>query len=267
MDDLPLGRRAAAPTTYDRSVLRGIERAPARRAIGIGEPLPFLGTDVWRGYELSWLMPSGLPRAGILSMHVPCDSPAMVESKSLKLYLNAFAQTVFESRADVAATIRADVSQRLGADVEATVLSASELGTATDYGNYCLDELAVTIERYQPDPGLLAAKAEQGADAVHTHLFRTLCPVTGQPDWGSIAISWRGRLLDRRRLLTYLVSFREEASFHENVTERIFVDVARATVATELTVDARFLRRGGVDINPFRSTRHATAPAIRLYRQ
>lgn len=267
MNDLPLGKRVVAPTTLDPSVLRRIERAPARRALGIGDALPFLGEDVWHSYELSWLLPTGLPRVGILTLRVPCDSPAIVESKSLKLYLNAFAQTAFESGFDVAAAIQADLTRLLDAEVNAAVHSAAELAAPTDFGSDCLDDLTLATECYRPDLTLLEAKPEEGADAVHTHLFRSVCPVTGQPDWGSIAVSWRGRLLDRRSLLAYLVSFRQHASFHENIVERLFVDITQAAAASELTIDARFLRRGGIDINPFRSTRQATAPAIRLYRQ
>ena len=267
MDDLPLGKRVVAPRTYDPSVLRGIRRAEGRRESGIVRTLPFVGEDVWRGYELSWLQPSGVPRNGVLTLRVPCESPAMVESKSLKLYLNAFSQTTFASADEVAATIRTDVAELLGADVAATVRRADELAALGEFGGYCLDEIAVTIGGYRPDRGLLTATGESGSDAVHTHLFRTLCPVTGQPDWGSIAIEWRGRLLRRPRLLAYLIAFRQQESFHEHVVERIFVEVAQATAATQLTVDARFLRRGGIDINPFRSTHRAAAPALRLPRQ
>ena len=268
MDDLPLGQRVDWPAAYDASVLRAIERAPARAEIGIADAvaLPFVGEDLWRGYELSWLKPTGVPCNGVLTMRVPAESPAMVESKSLKLYLNSFAQTAFDSGDDVAAVIGADMSALLGATVRAAVLPATR-GELADFGHYCLDELTVAIKDYLPNPDLLRPAAGQGADAVHTHLFRSVCPVTGQPDWGSIALSWRGRLLRRESLLAYLVSFRQHASFHENVVERIFVEVGQATAASELTVDARFLRRGGIDINPFRSTRAAAAPSIRLHRQ
>ena len=136
-----------------------------------------------------------------------------------------------------------------------------------DFASFCLDDLPGFVERYERAPELLAASDERGADAVHTHLFRTLCPITGQPDWGSVRVDYRGRLLDRTGLLRYLVSYRNAADFHEVVAERIFVDILDAADATELTVDARYLRRGGIDINPFRSTNLAEAPAIRLRRQ
>ena len=248
------------PTRYDPSVLRAIDRAPARQRIGVEAALPFVGEDVWNGYELSWLSPSGLPRIGLLTLRVPCDSPATVESKSLKLYLNSFAQTTFARREDVADAIAADLADLVGGRVAADVRTASAT-TLTDFESFCLDELKPSAN------AALAATAKRGADAVHTHLFRSVCPISGQPDWGSVQIAWRGRRLERRRAFAYLLSYRFEASFHEDVIEHIFVDWLHATEASEPTVDGRFLRRGGIDINPFRSTGRRRAPAIRLPRQ
>ena len=259
--DLPLGKTVAYPTRYDPSVLRAIERAPARRRIGIDAELPFLGEDVWNGYELSWLLPSGLPRIGVLTLRIPCDSPATVESKSLKLYLNSFAQTTFARREDVADVIAADLTGIVGCRIAADIGPATATA-ATDFESFCLDD-----EQPCAITPTLAATANDSADAVHTHLFRSVCPITGQPDWGSVQIAWRGCRIERPSLLAYLLSYRTEASFHEDVIERIFVDMLRAAAAAELTVHGRFLRRGGIDINPFRSTRQRQAPLIRLPRQ
>ncbi len=260
MSDLPLGRHVAYPTHYDPSVLRPIDRAPARRRLGI-DTLPFFGEDVWNGYELSWLSPSGLPRVGVLTLRVPCRSAATVESKSLKLYLNSFAQTAFAGRDDVADTIAADLAGIVRCRIAAGI-AASTATACTDFESFCLDDT-------QPCPAepTLTATDDPGADAVHTHLFRSVCPITGQPDWGSVQIAWHGRGIERPRLLAYLLSYRNEASFHEDAVERIFVDVLEAAQATELTVHGRFLRRGGIDINPYRSTSHRPAPLIRLPRQ
>ena len=264
-DDLPLGKPTVYPTRYDASVLRGIERAVQRREIGLDGDLPFLGEDLWNAYELTWLGAAGLPRIGVLTLRVPCESPAMVESKSLKLYLGSFAQTPFADVAEVTATIERDVSRCVGASVRGTIRNApAPFGELHGMG---LDSRPVETSAYQPNPAFLQRADGFTSDAVHTHLFRTLCPATGQPDCGAIAIAWRGRALDHDGLLQYLVSYREQPCFHEHAVERIFADVRRAAEARELTVHGCFMRRGGIDINPFRSTRDAKAPLIRLPRQ
>ena len=267
-DDLPLGRRVDYPTTRDPSVLRGIAREPARANIGLGEPLPF-GEDVWNAYEFSWLAPSGLPRIGVLTAHVPCASPRIVESKSLKLYLGGFAQTVFAAKTDVTAAIAQDLTAATGTAVSVEINTPAEATPLGEFRGFCLDDLDVDIEHYEVAPQLLvsAEPAAAGTDAVYTHLFRCLCPVTGQPDHGSIRVAWRGRQLNRAGLLAYLVSFRTSTGFHEETVERIFVDVRRAAAATDLTVEGRFLRRGGIDINPWRTTSPRPPEVTRLPRQ
>lgn len=267
VDDLPLGRRVAAPTRYDPSVLRSIERRPARRAMGIADELPFTGEDVWNCYELSWLSPSGLPRGAVLKIRVPAESTGIVESKSLKLYLNGFSGEAFQDGGVVAAAVEQDLASETGSDVRASIKDGQQIDLPGDFTSFCLDGLPARADHYERAPELLTASDEQGADAVHTHLFRTLCPITGQPDWGSVRIAYRGRLLDRTGLLRYLISYRNTPDYHEVVVERLFVDILEATDATELTVDARYLRRGGIDINPFRSTNLAQAPPLRLPRQ
>ena len=265
--DLPLGRRVDTPKHYDPAVLRGIERRLARQQIGITEPLPFLGEDVWNCYEFSWLAPTGLPRIGVLTLRVPVESPRIVESKSLKLYLGGFGGSKFEDSAAVCSAIETDLSRQIGSAVQVTIGSPDDTHPPGALATYCLTDLSLSVDLFQSSPDLLALTGEAGRDAVHTHLFRSICPITGQPDWGSVAIDYRGRLLDRGSVLRYLVSYRETADFHEVATERIFVDLHNATDATELTVDARFLRRGGIDINPFRSTSRPEAPVVRLPRQ
>lgn len=266
-DDLPLGRRVDYPKHYDPSVLRAIERRVAREQMGIAEPLPFQGEDVWNCYEFSWLAPTGVPRVGVLTICIPVESPRIVESKSLKLYLNGFGGAKFEDWAEVVRRIEGDLARAIGAPPGVAVRDVGDTRPLADFTSYCLDALPVSTDRYERAPDLLAASGDRGRDAVHTHLFRTVCPITGQPDWGSVAIAYRGRMLDRASVLRYLVSYRNTAAFHEVAAERLFFDLREATEASELTVDARFLRRGGIDINPFRSTSLSAAPVVRLTRQ
>ena len=266
-DDLPLGRPVPFPTTPDRGVLHPVDRAPARARIGFGDPPPCHGEDVWNAYELTWLGPEGRPRIGVLTLRVPCASPRMAESKSFKLYLGGFAQTRFESRAEVEALVAEDVAAIVGCPVAVDVTPPSNLAPIGDWDAFCLDELPVPITRYEVSCALLATAPGHGGDSVCTHLFRSICPVTGQPDHGSIAIAWRGRQLDRGALLAYLVSYRTSTGFHEDIVERIFVDIRDATTATWLAVEGRFLRRGGIDINPLRSTSPPRPAPFRLPRQ
>ena len=262
-EDLPLGKPTAYPSRYDASVLCAIDRADQRRAIGIDGAPPFVGEDVWNAYELTWLGPTGLPRIGVLTLRVPCDSPAMVESKSLKLYLGSFAQTAFEREADVASVIERDVSGCVGTRIQASIGDGLPL---EDFEGPSADACPIEITDYRPNPALLRADSPDGAtrNALQTHLFRTICPATGQPDSGAISVAWQGRPLRPDSLLAYLVSYREEPCFHEQAVERIFKDVLAATEASELTMHGRFLRRGGIDINPFRSTHHPEARLMRL---
>ena len=267
MTDLPLGKQVDAPRYVDPSVLRPIDRAVARERLGVGPRLPFDGEDVWRCYELSWLRPGGLPRIGVLTLRIPCASAATVESKSLKLYLNGFAHAEFARADDVATRITSDLETLTGTAVASYLAQGPGDGKASDFSSFCLDGLPVEIDGREPDAALLRRTGSTGREAVHTHLFRSVCPITAQPDWGSVAVSWCGKLLDRASLLRYLVSFRDAAGFHEDVIERVFIDLRAATDASELTVDGRFLRRGGIDLNPYRSTHGGRAPMIRLWRQ
>lgn len=238
--------------------------------LGLHPPLPFVGEDVWNCYELSWLREGGLPAVGALRIRVPCATPATVESKSLKEYLNAFSQALFPKEADILAAIRADLSALFGAcaDVSMLALSGPNLPDTTPAGQ-SLDNEKVEIGTYDRDAGLLgdACGDRLVERSVHTDLFASLCPVTGWPDWASVLISYRGPEIDRRQLLRYLVSYRRHRAFHETVIEQIFVDLMARCGCERLTVYGRFLRRGGIDINPFRSTHRSGPPEIRLARQ
>ena len=237
--------------------------------MGLSAPLPFVGEDVWNCYELSWLTEPGVPAIGALRIKVPCASPATVESKSLKRYLNAFSQTTFPEEAAVLAVIEADLNALFGAraDVSMLELGSAELDAAVP--GHSLDRERVAIDTYQRNAAILdgACGPRVVEEAVHTHLFASLCPVTGWPDWASVLIAYRGPEIDRRRLLQYLVSYRRHRAFHETAVEQIFVDIKARCGCERLTVTGRFLRRGGIDINPFRSTHLRAAPPIRLLRQ
>lgn len=263
--EMPLGKTVAVPERYDPSVLAPIDRAPARRRLGLGDMLPFRGEDVWRLYELSWLLPGGKPCNALATLRIDCASPATVESKSLKLYANSFAQETLASADAVRGRMAQDIAKVAGKPV--AVELRPRLPPGDDLPGFCLDDLPLATAEYEPNASLLAPLAAHGSDAVHTHLFRSVCPVTGQPDWGSLAVAWRGRLLERRSLLAYFVSFRRAASFHEEVVERVFLEVQAAAEATELAVRGCFLRRGGIDINPFRAAGPGGGPAPRLWRQ
>ena len=261
-----LGRAVAYPARYDPTLLQPIDRAVARRQMGLGKAMPFVGEDLWRIYELSWLLPGGKPCNAVATLRVECGSPATVESKSLKLYVNSLAQETFADAGAVQATMAEDLAKVTGRAVAVDIAPDAPPANGRMAG-VCLDDIRLATSRYQPDADLLEPLDARGGDEVHTHLFRSLCPVTGQPDWGSIAVAWQGRRLWRPSLLAYLVSYRAAASFHEDVVERIFVDVQAATEATELTVQGCFLRRGGIDINPFRATGRPQGPSLRLPRQ
>lgn len=266
----PLGRKTAYPARYAPEVLYAIARADNRRALGIDEEnLPFRGEDVWTAYDLSWLLPSGKPQAAIATLRVPASSPRLVESKSLKLYLDSLAMTPFGDDRGVASLIAADLSRACGApiDVALSPPTRSAAGLSDLPGN-SIDGLTVECDRWEVDPSLLAVTGDDAvSEALHSHLLRSLCPVTGQPDIGSILIRYRGPKMDHGALLRYLVSYRSHEDFHENCIERIFLDLKERCAPSQLSVYARYNRRGGLDINPFRSDTDDNAPHLRLPRQ
>ena len=227
-----------------------------RRSIPFGGALPFRGADLWTAYELSWLDAVGKPKVAIATFTVPVDSPRIVESKSVKLYLTALNQVRFASAADVAATLRRDLAQATGAEVDVRLTlpdGFAALPRAEPAGE-CLDALAIGFDGYAPVPQALHATGPVVAETLFTRLFRSVCPVTGQPDYASVELRYRGARIDRAGLLRYLVSFRRHPGFHEHCVERVFVDVRSRCRPDHLAVYARFTRRGGVDINPFRTS-------------
>jgi len=268
--DLPLGRPVEVPDRYSPEVLRGIPRAEAREEIGIGERLPFGGYDVWNAYELSWLDPGGKPRVATGELIVPCGSPNLIESKSLKLYLDSLNQTRHESADEVRECIQQDLSRVAGAEVRVKLAALRDDATAqlAELPGTCIDDEDVSPAVYLPDPGLLKTQSGDGvSETLHSHLLKTNCRITGQPDWASVLVRYRGRPVDRRALLLYLISFRDHRIFQEPCVERIFVDLLQRCEPAELTVCARYTRRGGLDINPFRSNFESAIDNTRLLRQ
>lgn len=258
--DTPLGRKSTYPASVDPAVLYPVARAEARKPLGIdAAALPFTGADIWNAWEVSWLDARGRPRIAVAELRIPGDSPNIVESKSLKLYLNGYAMTRFEDAHDVRARIARDVAACVDAEVDVTLLEPAGFARlqVADFAGESLDGQELGITGYAaPDPGHLRtrARARPTEEALVTRLFRSRCPVTGQPDWASVRIRYRGRPIDRAGLLRYLVSFRDHAAFHEACVEQIFTDIAARCAPQALMVYARFLRRGGIDINPWRAT-------------
>lgn len=258
--DSSLGRHVDYPREYDASLLFPIARSLGRDALGIAaDALPFAGFDRWHAYELSWLDARGKPRVATATFEVPADSPNLVESKSLKLYLNSFNASRFANDDAVRDAIARDLSNAAGAPVSV----AFGLPPLRDDPAIDLDAQDIAIDSYgPPDASLLAFDANDEVDEIlSSALLKSNCPVTGQPDWASARISYRGPRIDRAGLLRYLVSFRDHAEFHEQCVERIFVDVLAHCRPRALSVEARYTRRGGLDINPWRATPGLPAPA------
>ena len=268
----PLGKTSAYVATYSPEQLFPIPRAPKWAELGLTvDTLPYRGVDIWNCYELSWLLPSGKPVVAIGEFSIPADSPNIIESKSFKLYLNSLNQSVFESREALVEVMVRDLSAAAGKPVGVRLRTLDEVtgeGIAPLAGR-CIDELDVAIEHYDsPRADLLNCDpSRQVEECVYSHLLKSNCPVTGQPDWGTVVVEYRGAALDHGSLLTYLVSFRQHADFHEQCVERIFLDLQRLLKPEWLTVYARYVRRGGLDINPYRSTEAVTVNNGRLVRQ
>jgi 7-cyano-7-deazaguanine reductase len=260
----PLGKPAAHTEQYDASLLFPIARSNAREAIGIGARLPFFGTDIWNAYELSWLNARGKPQIAVATFFVPADSPNIVESKSFKLYLGSFAQTPFESIDVVRETIKRDVSAASGASVSVHLAPPAEFGKLAleELDGLSLDRLDLDTDVYHPDPSLLTAALDEAPveETLFSNLLKSNCPVTGQPDWGSVQIHYIGPQIDHAGLLRYIISYRNHTGFHEQCVERIFVDVLKACQPVKLAVYARYTRRGGLDINPFRTNFNLPMP-------
>jgi len=273
-----LGKTSAYVDQYDPSLLFPIPRAGKRAEIGITGASPFFGADLWTALELSWLNPRGKPQVALAHITVPSESPHIIESKSFKLYLNSFNNTVFKDAREVQDRLRTDLSEAAwrGAAQPSSVgvrLLAPELfdqEPVHELDGLSLDRLDVECTRYTPAPELLRADHDEApvTEVLTSNLLKSNCLVTGQPDWGSVQIRYSGAQIDQEGLLQYLVSFRNHNEFHEQCVERIFMDIWQRCQPTQLTVYARYTRRGGLDINPFRTSHPgALPPNVRTARQ
>ncbi|MFY3324881.1 NADPH-dependent 7-cyano-7-deazaguanine reductase QueF [Vibrio fluvialis] len=261
---LTLGKKTEYTNQYDPSLLQPVPRSLNRNDLNLGDELPFLGCDIWTLYELSWLNDKGLPQVAIGEVAIPATSANLIESKSFKLYLNSFNQTRFADWAEVQACLQKDLSACAGESVQVEVkpLAAYTAQPIVTMKGECIDDQDIEISSYDFDDTLLAGAGsdEIVEETLHSHLLKSNCLITNQPDWGSVEIAYRGPKIDREALLRYIVSFREHNEFHEQCVERIFTDISRYCHPEHLTVLARYTRRGGLDINPFRSS-HQAAPA------
>jgi 7-cyano-7-deazaguanine reductase len=273
-----LGKASRYVDQYDASLLFPLPRADKRAELGLAAAMPFFGADMWTVYELSWLNPRGKPQLALAHITVPCESPNIIESKSFKLYLNSFNNTVFADEQAVVACLRDDLAQALwrGASAPGSVgvrLLGPDLfdrEPINELDGLSLDRMDVECRRYTPAPDLLSVLPGDApvSEVLVSNLLKSNCLVTGQPDWGSVQISYTGDAIDQEGLLQYLVSFRNHNEFHEQCVERIFMDIWTRCKPLKLTVYARYTRRGGLDINPFRTSHPQKLPAnIRTARQ
>lgn len=269
MSRMPRERKTGFVNTYTPGLLCPVARQPKRDEIRIPEALPFQGCDIWNAYELSWLNLRGKPEIAIAEFRVPCDSEHLVESKSFKLYLNSFCQSKFASREEVEATLAKDLAGATGSEVGVSLMLPEQFShqRSSGFSGTCLDRLEVRVERYAVQPDFLTTGDEVVEERLYSNLLKSNCPVTGQPDWGSVWFHYVGRRIDPEGLLKYVISFREHQEFHEHCVERMFVDILRRCQPEKLTVYARYTRRGGLDINPFRSNWEDAPENIRLARQ
>ena len=275
----PLGHASAYVDQYDPTLLFPLPRAPKRTELGLSEgQLPFFGADLWTAYELSWLNLRGKPQVALASFTIPCETPNIVESKSFKLYLNSFNNTRFASAAEVRAKLQADIAEAVwrgaphaaGIGVQLIAPDAFDRQPLQELDGLSLDRLDVECTHYQPAPQLLTALFDEPpvSETLTSDLLKSNCLVTGQPDWGSVQIGYSGPEINQAGLLQYIVSFRNHNEFHEQCVERMFMDIWTRCKPIRLTVYARYTRRGGLDINPIRTSHPQRLPAnVRTARQ
>lgn len=267
----PLGLSGDYAEGYSVELLHPMPRDQGRGAVGLDSGLALLGKDLWTGYEFSWLDTKGKPLVAGLKIAVDCATTNIVESKSMKLYLNGFAQTQFVDAQAVSDRLNQDLSAAFDGDVAVELIPIDELAAQwASMQGQCLDELDVALSEYQREPELLGLRSgapQVVTEHLYTHLFRSLCPVTAQPDWATVMVRYTGKAIDHAGLLGYLVSYRSHQAFHETTIERIYADIMARCQPTFLSVNGRFQRRGGLDINPFRSSEVCPVIDVRMPRQ
>lgn len=273
LSGLTLGKKTAYKDSYDASLLQPVPRSLNRDPLGLhADSLPFHGADIWTLYELSWLNANGLPQVAVGHVSINADSVNLVESKSFKLYLNSFNQTKFTDWETVQRTLARDLAECAQGEVtvELYALSTQEGQPVGAFDGVCIDDQPdLQIDDYTFNAAYLdgATGEETVSETLVSHLLKSNCLITHQPDWGSVQIQYRGPRIDREKLLRYLVSFRHHNEFHEQCVERIFSDIQRFCQPESLSVYARYTRRGGLDINPWRSNEDFVPALARLVRQ
>ena len=267
--ELLLGKHTPVTAQYTPALLYPIVRSEGRKRLGLTDPMPFEGFDLWHAYEMSWLDERGKPVARVGRFVIPASSPHIIESKSFKLYLNSLNHTRFPSEDAARSTILRDVSLVVGAEVSLELYAVDDPGLAgTGLVGKCLDALPATIAATEPNPEMLKLRSSDSVEEkLYSHLLRSLCPVTGQPDWATVWIHYRGAALDHSSLLQYIIAYREHQEFHEQCVERMFSDIYRRCAPRFLYIQAFYTRRGGLDINPLRSSEAGARPLPRLNRQ
>lgn len=275
----PLGKETTYVEKLDPQLLFPIGRDAQRSALQLhADRLPFFGADLWTAFELSWMNARGKPQVAIAHFTIPCDTPNIIESKSFKLYLNSFSSTVFDSADAVREQLRKDIGEVLWRGSDRTANAGVTLVQPDAFARekiheldgIDLDRLDIECSRFQPAPELLVSDESQVpvSETLSSRLLKSNCPVTGQPDWGSVQIRYVGAPIDQAGLLAYIVSFRDHSDFHEHCVERMFVDIWHRCKPTKLAVLARYTRRGGLDINPFRASWPQALPTnVRTARQ
>jgi 7-cyano-7-deazaguanine reductase len=264
-----LGKTSAYDSSYNPEKLFPIARQSKRAEIGIEGALPFYGFDLWNHYEVSWLNEKGKPIVALAEILYNCNTPNIIESKSLKLYFNSFNNSKFKDAATLKNLIEKDIAERIEGTVKVFLFCLplqSREEVIANLDGECIDELDIVCDTYTVNPDYLTTHNEDVSEILHSNLLKSNCLVTNQPDWGSVQIVYRGKKINREGLLRYFVSFRNHNEFHEQCIERIYMDIMRQCKPEELTVYGRYTRRGGLDINPYRSSKKLTVDDIKNIR-
>jgi len=269
LKESPLGQSTVYVETYSPEQLFPIPRTLARDKLSFGTDFPFSGVDIWNGYEISWLNLKGKPEIAIAEYTFPCTSPNVIESKSFKLYLNSFNQSRFETYEEVKNIMQKDLSRAAGADISVILFPVSQLKShmLEEFPGKCLDILDIETDTYEVNTNFLVTSHETVTEILYTNLLKSNCLATGQPDWGSVYIHYTGPQINHEGLLKYIISFRRHAGFAEHCVEEIYHDILMRCNPERLTVYGRYTRRGGLDINPFRSNFEEATTNIRQFRQ
>lgn len=253
-----LGKKSEYDSSYNPEKLFPIPRKLKRDEIGVPDELPFHGYDLWNHYEVSWLNMKGKPVVALAEIVYCADTPNIIESKSMKLYFNSFNNHQFSDVETLKNTIENDIAANVGGQVYVSLYTLPEMSGANPialFDGACIDNIDIACTEYLVNPDYLFTESDIVEETLHSHLLKSNCLVTNQPDWGSVLIEYKGRKINHEGLLKYIISFRNHNEFHEQCIERIFMDIMRTCQPDELTVYGRYTRRGGLDINPYRSTK------------